>query len=187
MKSLRPFIIIALAIGALYIYVWPQWQTIGTLRTRHVELQSALVKGQELATLRDQLLAQYNAIPQADMDKISRVVPNKYDPVKLVTDINAVASKYGMFIKGVKITDTALESTSGAIQAAPEVEIYNKKELSFATEGQYKNFVAFISDLEKSLQLLDIQKVEIVSRQNATKGAPAGLEFKVSVTTYWMN
>lgn len=187
MKSLRPFIILALAAALLYFYAWPQWNKIATLRTQHVEVKSALSKAQEITQIRNQLNEQYNAISAADTAKIAKVVPAVYDPVKLIADINGLAVGYGMVIRGVAIVNPQEVSTSGAIQAPAPAEIYKKRQLSFTTAGQYRNFISFLSGLEQSLQLIDIERVEISAAQTTTKGSSAGtLDFKVTVDTYWI-
>ncbi len=191
MKTLRPFIVIAIAIGLLYLYALPRWNAVAALRTRNLELQTALGKAQELTQIRNTLMQQYEAISPDDTAKIARVVPQKYDPVKLVADINAIGLKYGMTIRDIKLSNVTEIDTTGAIRDAAPVEPYIKRQLSFSTVGQYKNFISFITDLEQSLQLMDLQKVEVMpgAQGPATKGvvSQAGaLNFKVDLHTYWI-
>jgi len=193
MKTLRPFIILVIAIALLYLYAWPQWNAVAALRTREVELQTALTKAQELTQIRNNLMEQYEAISPEDTQKITRVVPATYDPVKLVADVNAIGLRYGMVIRDVRLSNVTEISTSGAVQPAAPAEPYVKRQLSFSTSGQYRNFISFISDLETSLQLMDLQKVEVAaSTQGPAQkvGAPqqpsGALDFKVSLYTYWI-
>lgn len=192
MKTLRPFIVIAIAIGLLYLYAWPQWNAVALLRTRNLEIQSALGKAQELTAIRDNLMQQYNAISPDDTAKIARVVPQKYEPIKLVADVNAIGLQYGMAIRDIKLSKVTEVDTTGAVQGAAPVSPYIKRQLSFSTIGQYKNFLLFISDLETSLQLMDLQKVDVtpVTQGPVSKVgvAPAGgtLSFKVDLYTYWI-
>ncbi len=194
MKSLKPFIVIVIAIALLYLYAWPQWDVVSLLRTREVELQTALGKAQELTQIRNNLMEQYNAITPLDTQKIARVVPAAYDPVKLVADVNAIGLRYGMVVKDVKLANVTEISTTGGVQAAAPAEPYIKRQLSFSTKGQYRNFISFITDLETSLQLMDLQKVEVTgSTQGPAQkvGAPqvssGALDFKVSLYTYWIH
>jgi Tfp pilus assembly protein PilO len=196
MNTLRPFIIIGIAIGLVYLYAWPQWNAIGLLRTRNLELQTALGKAEELAQIRNRLMDQYNAISPTDTEKIARVVPEKYDPVKLVADVNAIGLGYGMIIRDVKLSSVTAAATTGAIQDAPPIEPYVKRQFSFSAVGQYRNFISFITDLETSLQLMDLHKVEVSAAPvGATPKTGTGsqtvpqsgsLEFKVTLYTYWI-
>lgn len=193
MKSLRPFIILVIAIALLYVYAWPQWNVVAVLRTREVELETALGKAQELTQIRNSLMEKYNAISPEDTKKIARVVPATYDPVKLIADVNAIGLRHGMIIRNTKIANITEVASTGAVQAALPAEPYVKRQLSFSTSGQYRNFISFITELETSLQLMDLQKVEVsASTQGSAQKVgvpqqPSGLlEFKVSLNTYWI-
>jgi len=192
MKTFRPFIVIAIAFGLLYFYAKPQWNAIAALRIHELELQTALGKAQELTVIRNNLMQQYNVISPENTAKIARVVPQKYDPVKLVADISAIGLQYGMMIRDIKFSNVTEIDTTGAIQGATPAEPYIKRQLSFSTVVQYKSFIAFITDLEQSLQLMDLQKVEVmpITSGPATKvgGVSQGgaLNFKVDLHTYWI-
>lgn len=193
MKSLRPFIILVLAIALLYLYAWPQWNVVAALRIREVELETALGKAQELTQIRNNLMEKYSTISREDTEKIARVVPATYDPVKLVADVNAIGLRYGMIIRDVKLANVTEISSTGAVQAALPAEPYIKRQLSFSTSGQYRDLVSFITDLETSLQLMDLQKVEVTTKTQGVAqkvGAPQQssglLDFKVNLYTYWM-
>lgn len=196
MSSLRPFIIVVISIAALYFYAMPQWDRIGELKARNSEIQTALGKAQELNQIRTELMGQYNSISPENTAKIARVVPAVYDPVKLVADVNALALQYGMTIRDIKFADTVDVSATGAIQAAAPAQPYIKRDISFTTKGQYRNFISFLSDVEQSLQLMDVQKIDIsggtqVQQTQGTQKPVAGstngnLDFKVTLHTYWI-
>ncbi|MEK7228172.1 MAG: type 4a pilus biogenesis protein PilO, partial [Patescibacteria group bacterium] len=56
--------------------------------------------------------------------------------------------------------------------------------LSFSTTGPYKNFLAFISDLEQNLRLVDITEVKFT--QGSGPGVVDNLSYAVSLKTYWL-
>jgi len=162
MKNLTPFILIILAIGLGYFYTWPQWQKTQVLRAKQAELTSALEKAQEVQRIREELNLKYSTISPLDALRISRVVPARYDSIKLVADLNDIANRNSMSLKDVKSKDQASTvASSGMVEAPAPVQPYRSVEFTLSTEGQYKNFIAFIGDLEKSLQLLDIEKVTV--------------------------
>jgi Tfp pilus assembly protein PilO len=191
MKSLTAFIIIIISIALLGFYAWPQWQTVSVLQDKNTQLQDAQLKAQELSQLRNNLVTQYNSISREDIEKVGKVVPKQYDPVKLTADINAIAMRYGMVIKNVSFTkNTDISSTgTGAVVDAPPTTPYKVVTVAFSTEGSYKDFTLLLADLEKNLQILDIKNVDITAKSVSVKDkvAPGSLDFKITLDTYWMN
>lgn len=189
MKSITAIIILTASIALLYVYAWPQWQTVSDLQVKNQELKDAQLKAQELSKIRNNLVTQYNAIPLEEINKVGKVVPKQYNPVKLTADINALALRYGMVISGVTFMDQKeISSTgTGAVIEAPQATPYKVVEVAFSTEGQYRNLTLLIADLEKNLQLLDIKRVDINSVTSKEKSIPSNLDFKITLDTYWMN
>jgi len=189
MKSTTSFLIIVVSIAVLALYAWPQWQTVSALQDKHAELQDAQFKAQELTQLRNNLIAQYDAIPNEEIQKVRKVVPAEYNPIKLAADINAIALRQGMVVREVSFADTQDMSSTGdgSIVDAPPATPYKVVRVSLSTEGQYRNFISLISDLERNLQLLDITNVDIVTKTEGERGSLPVLDFKIILDTYWMN
>lgn len=189
MKSITSLIIIVVSLALLYFYAWPQWQSVPELRSKHAALREAESKAQELSKLRNDLMTRYNAIPLEEMEKINKVVPVDYNPVVLAADISAMALRNSMVIKNVAFVDAAEVSNpnNGAVTEAPPQTPYKVVEVSFATEGQYKNFISLLSDLEKNIQILDIKKIDIMAKPSQDRGGVPSLDFKVTLDTYWIH
>lgn len=189
MKSLTALIIIVVSISVLYFYAWPQWQSVSELQDKHAQLKDAQFKAQELSKLRNNLVTQYNAIPPEEIEKVNKVIPVQYNPVKLAADISSIALRNGMVIKNVSFVDKKDVSNpgDGSVVAAQPTTPYRVVEVLFSTEGQYKNFTLFLADLEKNLQILDISKVDIVRKTDSEKSPVSMLDFKITLDTYWMN
>ena len=68
---------------------------------------------------------------------------------------------------------------AGAVQ-----KLYGEFKLSFNTTGPYKNFLAFISDLEQNLRLVDITEVKFA--QSSVLAGVDNLSYVVSLKTYWL-
>jgi len=189
MKSLTAIIIIVISIGLLYFYAWPQWQTVSELQAKHKQLQDAQFKAQELTKLRQNLVTQYNSIPPEEMEKVNKVVPVQYNPVKLAADLNSIALRNGMIIKNVSFVDKKdiSDPGDGSVVAAQPKTPYRVVEVMFSTEGQYKNFTLLLADIERNLQILDIKKVDVVRKSDGEKSPVSTLDFKITLDTYWMN
>ncbi len=193
MKRLTPLLFIIGAFVIAYLYTWPQWQATSGLKMKNQELKDAQQKAQQLKEIRDSLIAQYEAIPPSDLEKVSKVVPTQYNPIKLTADINAIALRHSMLVKDFSFVDKkeTSEMTTGIIDPTVEVVVpespYKVVEFDFATEGQYKDLVVFLADLEKNLQLLDIKKVTVDSAASTDKPTSSRLTFKITLDSYWMN
>lgn len=186
MKSLTSFILIVVAGALMYVYAWPQWTNIQTLSLRQVELEGAVEKAKQIETIRQQLITQYESISPENSQKINRVIPAEFDPVKLIADINDVAVRYNLVIKETQLEEESSNSNSGVVEEAGPVSPYKTIRLSFATSGQYRNFYSFVADIEKSLQLMDIQRISVASSQGQS-GEAGNLDFNIILDTYWMN
>lgn len=190
MKSFTAFIIISISIALSAFYTWPQWQTVSTLQDKNTQLQDALEKANRLSKLRNDLKTQYDAIPTEEIEKVGKVVPVQYDPIKLTADIQSVALKHAMVIQDVTFTnrtDISNSGMGGAVTEAPPATPYKVVALNLSTKGQYKNFVAFLADLEKNLQILDVTKVDITAQSTQERGGVGVLDFKITLDSYWMN
>ncbi|MCX6703117.1 MAG: type 4a pilus biogenesis protein PilO [Candidatus Zambryskibacteria bacterium] len=189
MKNLIPFILIIFAAGMLYFYSFPEWKKTQSLKSKQTELNLALGQAQELKKIREELTVRYNAISPTESEKINKVIPARYDPIKLVADLNSLGLKYGMPVRDVSISADSFKETGGAIEAPAPATPYKVVKLKFSVEGQYKNFYAFLSDIEKSLQLLGIQKVSVTTekKSNSKEASTGSLGYEITLDTYWMN
>jgi len=187
MKSLNSFIFIVIAAALGYVYAWPQWQKIQTLTARETELTGALEKANQIEVIKQELVTKYDAISETDTKKISKVVPVRFDPIKLVADINDIAARYNLVIRETKFgEDASVAPGGGVVKDVQPMKSYQTITLNFNTSGQYRSLYSFISDLEKSLQLMDIQKVSIAPAQKG-KESDSSLNFNITLDTYWMN
>ena len=185
MKNIISLILIVLSIGLVFVYIMPEYNKISNLRTEKSDYENTLAKSKDLKVLRDSLLTKYNAILPEDKDKLQKVIPSKFDPIKLIVDINVIAAKYGMGISGVNVqSDNSANSQNRADIVAPtQSNIYNTTTISFNTSGQYSAFLSFLKDLENSVELLDIRNLSINQSGQTNSNV---LNFKITIQTYYM-
>ena len=181
MKSFTPFIIIAVSIVMYYVLISPLYSDVSALQTKKAQYADVLVKSEQLKTRRDALLAQYNAIQPIDIIKLKRIVPDMIDTVDVVTNINSIASQYGMVVRGVKIADsknqTDQTSTTGGTSGDGA---YQTTGITFSVNGTYSQFVSFLRDLESNARLFDVTSLSIAAGDQKT----AGLQYTVGLNTY---
>ncbi|MCR4330730.1 MAG: type 4a pilus biogenesis protein PilO [Patescibacteria group bacterium] len=177
---LRFFIPILLfaASGTLFFgYIDPTYSSIRERAQEEALFDSALNNTKELQTLRDELRSKYNTFSTSDLDRLVKMVPNNVDNVRLVRDIDGIASKYGMSlyntVVGVIETDTSRVNVSDSSG-------YGSVLLTFSVTGPYKTFLNFLKDLEKSLRIVDVVEVTFVSSEKDL------YEYRISLQTYWL-
>src|SRR6185295_4215415 len=83
-------------------YINPAVSDAKGLSNKNEEYSIILSKAQELAQKRDEVMTQYNNIPQADLDKLNKIIPTTFDSVLFANDLNNLAVQYGLSIKSIK-------------------------------------------------------------------------------------
>ena len=129
--------------------------------SEEVQYNNALTKAGELENRRDELLTKYNSFPADDISRLKRVIPDTVNTVKLVADMNTIAGKYGITIKNITTTQQTVDDSQaiGGKGAAAPKKPYQTTLTSFSFNATYANLMLYLKDLEKSLQLIDVQSV----------------------------
>lgn len=178
-KSLFPILLVGAAIGIFYFFTDPAYQEIKNLRLEGKSYTDALDNSKKLQAVRDQLLAKYNAIPQTQIDRLERMVPNNVDNVRLVLEVDRIAAKYSMSIKNIKLSKESASKEKNLIGKSDKP--YGTLGLEFSVDGPYQNFISFISNLEKNLRIVDIDGISFSSATGEEV-----IQFGVKIRTYWL-
>lgn len=205
MSNIISIIFIIASLLLTFIYVSPTYngitgsseitkKSVKELKAEKERYVAALQKVREIEEVRNGLLTKYNAIQGSDREKLIKMVPENIDSVRLIIDINNIASAYNFTLKDISINQaptTPVRRDSSEVVPTTQKN-YSYVTLSFNVTGAYNNLMAFMSDLERSLRIIDIEalKIDIIENQSApTKGKTQGeLNYKMSVTmkTYFM-
>ncbi len=184
MKSSISFILIALSVGLFFFYVRPQYTAVMSLRTQITTYTNAIASAKQVKTQSDALLQQYNNISDVDKAKLSALVPPKFDIIKVTSDITTIAAQHGIVVKSVAAGGSSTGDTNNApetVTTTPVNSPYKTTSVSFSATGQYKNFLAFLKDIESNIELMDVRKISVGS------GSVSDLKFDVSLDTYSLN
>jgi hypothetical protein len=178
MKFIAPAVALLIAIGAFFGYVDPTYDKIKNLSEEIDAYDEALGKSRELAEVRDDLLLTYNSFEEGDVSRLRKLIPDNVDNVRLIMDIDSIASRYGMTLRGVSVAGGPdNQSQSEGIQSDAGIQSIN---LTFTVSSSYENYVRFLEDLERSLRLIDVVSVSFnASEVNL-------YEFNTTITTYWL-
>ncbi|HEY4489735.1 MAG TPA: type 4a pilus biogenesis protein PilO [Candidatus Paceibacterota bacterium] len=179
MRSLLPFLIIALSVGLFYIFINPQYKEIKNIQGQREQYKNAIDKVESLKKVRDDLLSKYNTLPKENLIKLEKMIPSNLNTVKLISDIASVGGPYGIAIRGVSTRDIA---DAGEDIAALSQKPYETTSISFKFSATYQNMVSFLRDIERSLQLVDVKTLQFTAKDDIT-----GInEYDITIQTYWI-
>lgn len=194
-----PVVLIGVAIAVFLMFTNPIYSEISTLKAKAQTFDEALNNSKALENERDVLTAKYNAINPDDLMKLQKLLPENVDNIRLILEIEQIASPYGMVLKDVRYdtTETTTPSATGAsvvqgggaIKQAPKD--YGVFELSFSTTGSYNNFINFTKNLESNLRIVDIGTITFSSDVPTVganqKTAPSDVyTYNFKIKTYWL-
>lgn len=182
MKGIFPIIALVVAGVVFYFYIDPTYAQIKELRKDEATLNAALSRALELQATRDQLLSRYNTFSPDDLARLEKMLPDHVDNVRLALDMDSLAAQYGMRIRNVSIekVDEKKVKPRQSQAVGPDERMYESMVLSFTVSGQYDTFRTLLTDLEKSLRLVDIESLSFSSTE-------VGIyDFTVSLRTYWL-
>jgi Tfp pilus assembly protein PilO len=187
-KLTTPVLLIILSVGLFFMYVDPTYNNVQEIIQEQERFDQALDKSKELQTIRDELLAKYNTFSTSDLDRLAKLLPDNVDNVRLVLDIDHIASAYGMRIKDVSINTTE-ERKAGTI--GPNQDKHESVTLSFSMTSSYDNLTKFIRDLEKSLRIVDLTEISLIAMpsQFDVEGVEIQQDlykYSISLKTYWL-
>lgn len=179
-------IIIAAVLGIVLVAV-PQYQSTQDLRNDIAELEEALQKAAELRQARETLLAKRNAFQPQDLQKLEELLPSSVDNVKLVSiDLDRLSQKHGLVLRDVSVQE-AQDVVSDPSQATNPLGTVR---INFSTQGSYGDFLSFISDIEHSLRIIDVEAINFVRQEQFDRNGQEVIsdfyEFQVTIATYWL-
>lgn len=178
MRTLLPVLFVVIAGGIFFGFIDPAFSRVKDVRAEEAQFDQALNRSKELQAVRDQLLSRYNTFAQADLERLEKLLPDNVDNVRLILDVDALASAYGMRIRNVALESNDSRSARGQVGSGEAR--FDSLVLSFSITGSYDTFRSFLEDLERSLRLVD---VGAISFSTAASGI---YDYSVSVKTYWL-
>lgn len=185
MKNLIALSLTVAAIGLFYVYVSPTYEEIKALRIEKAEYDEAINNSQKVQDARDELLVKYNGFAPNDLKRLEKLLPNYVDNIRLIIEVDSIASRYNMILKNVQISVPAAP-TGISNQALPTDTLpYGTTDFSFEVSGPYEAYRSFTKDLEYSLRVIDITGITF-SADKDQKDVFDRYDFKTSLQTYWL-
>jgi Tfp pilus assembly protein PilO len=189
MRFVIPLILIAITVAIFLTFTSPMYGEVGTLRTQAASYNEALSNSNTLEKERDKLTAKFNAIGGENLERLNKMLPDNVDNIRLILEIEKIASPYGMALRDVKYN--TIEKTDTQVMQAgtpiPQSGDFGVWDLEFATNGSYDNFINFIKDLEKNLRIVDVASIEFSSDAPMASGTTStSYLYHFHIKTYWL-
>lgn len=196
-KTILSILFIGASIMVFVLYVRPTYDTVQENRAAVARFDEALAKTREIQQLKSDLLSRYNLFAGANLDRLKKMLPDHVDNVRLVLDMDGIASKYGIRIQNVAVQEPGRgteDGQSGTVLNGGNTQNrpYQSLTLQFEVVSTYDEFVLLLRDLESSLRIVDLVNLSIRPRSadRINIGASTITEpiytFGVSLRTYWL-
>ncbi len=179
MRILTTLIFLGGAIAMFFGLTIPSLNDIKASSIKDARLTEALKEFDNLEKIRNDILAKYGSISNEDNAKLDRALPKQISAVNLVYQIDDMAKSRGMILKNINIEEPK-SGKKAELTPSGEPAKYNSVALVFTATGSYEVFLNFLSDLEKSLQVMDIKEISFNS-----SGKVDSYDFSVKAVTYY--
>jgi len=194
-----PIILIAIAVTFFFTVTNPMYNSISGVKAQVTTYNQALSTSATLESERQTLTAKYNAIDPNDLAKLQTMLPDNVNNVRLILEIEQIATPYGMTLSNIQYdtpsnTTTTNSTTAPVVQggnvASTQNQNYGTFELEFSTSGTYDNFLSFTKELESNLRIVDISSISFSSDSASGVVAKAGsgevYTYNFKIKTYWL-
>lgn len=190
LQFITPIIMVTLSAVTFFFFTDPAYTEVKDLRTQQAEYNEALNNSKQLQAVREVLREKYNNFTPEDLQKISKLIPDNVDNIRLIIEIQSIAAKYNMVLTNVKFDAKKTGDKEQTLEEAAAARTTNKDygtfDLEFSTQGSYENFVGFLTDLEKNLRIVDINGLGFSVTDTTSGQGRTGNKYDFKIKTYWL-
>ncbi|MDP2650118.1 MAG: hypothetical protein Q8P16_00970, partial [bacterium] len=160
-KSILAILFLGASVLVFVFYIRPTYDTVQENRAKAEEFDRALEKTREIQELKSSLLNRYNLFVTENLDRLQKMLPDHVDNVRLVLDMDGIASAYGIRIQNVIVqrpgqAESQNQQGGTILVSASQGRPYQSLTLQFEVVATYDEFVRLVRDLEASLRIVDV-------------------------------
>lgn len=152
---------------------------VDELKLEKAKLNEGLNNAKELRRVLDDLLETYNQFSSSDLERLNKFLPDNVDNVRLIIDISNIAKPYNMTIRDLRIKADEERGEASVIDGGDRMN-KGAVTLGFSVSGSYANLQAFLSDLARSLRLVDVSVINFSSNEEGI------YDYEIEIQTYWL-
>ncbi len=177
-SRILPALALMLAVAVFFVYVNRMWTgSIATTKLAIASNDAALEAAKQFTKQQSQLEAQRDAINPEDLARLAIFLPTSVDNVRLILDLNALAARSGLALSNVGVSTASTASADDALAGESTV---GSVDLSLSAVGTYSALQKFLSDVERSQRLLDVEDITAM-------GSDTGVyTYQMKVRIYWL-
>ncbi|MEK7109331.1 MAG: type 4a pilus biogenesis protein PilO [Patescibacteria group bacterium] len=184
MRTLLPLILLVAAIGLFVGYTNNAYQGSKSVAAETVSYDQALTTAGKLKSQRDQLLSKRATFSTDDVQKLERMLPDNVDNIRLIIDINNIAARHGLTLKNVSLGTVSSASTArSAVAVGASGDPVGSVNLGFTVTASYDKFLSFLADLEHSLRVVDVEKLNFKIGDIKIDAN----DYALTIRTYWLH
>jgi Tfp pilus assembly protein PilO len=176
MSNISKIVYIILTLVIAYIFIYPSVGEVSALTAEKQKYTDTLTMISNIENKKNELLTKFNNISATDRKDIETILPNSLDFVNLISQIDAVAAKYGISVDKVSSKETTSGNSGETISSQP----YQSAIIGFSFDATYEKFNAFLNDLEKSLRILDIKSIKLTTKEDGI------YTYNMEFQTHWL-
>jgi len=180
-RTITPIFSIIIALVVFFFFVKPMFAEIQQIQGETDQYQQAVGKATELNQLLTALVSKKRSYSAEEIERLEALVPQSVDEVKILADLNELAKSHSMLFGNIKVTSRD-EVVSTGEQTAPSQTVsyddFVTSDITFGLIGTYEQFKAMLSDLEKSLVLMEITNITLSASDGPLQ------QFELTVRAY---
>jgi Tfp pilus assembly protein PilO len=156
-KNLLAVFLIIAAVAVFWVETKPLLSEIDQLKAEKASFVRALTRVRDLEIIRNKLVEeQFNEISALDRTRLKNMIPSTPDATKLMIQLDNLARENGLLVKKLEVNPSSGRSSKG-----PAAKDYSELTINYDVLGRYESFKHLLSQLEKSLRLIEISQISL--------------------------
>ncbi|MDP3988746.1 MAG: type 4a pilus biogenesis protein PilO [bacterium] len=178
-RFITPFIFVIVAVLLYVLQTSSHVDAIRQLGVIKAEREELRDNADQIRAQRDKIWEeQLSLISNSDRTRLDRLLPDAIDNVRLILDVEDIARAYGMVPQARSFTQEGEKAGAVSNNTKP----YNTVLFAFSVRGNYDTLKRFSRDLERSLRLVDIEKITF----KVDNPEDDFYTYEIVVKTYWL-
>ena len=149
-------IFVGAAAGIFFGWTQPLLSQTSELKQNKQALQDVIAKFVDLRKTKNDLIDQYNSINRQDLIKLRQIVPEYTNEGDLIVAFESLAKDHGLLLKQIDVKHITEQTGTGLVI---KKQAYSSLPISIVVDGSYESFKLFLSSIEKSLRVIDINSI----------------------------